>query len=1145
MTITNSSTKLVAIAAGVAVALALMGAAAIAPAQAQVAALTQTQISSIVSLLASFGADQATINNVTAALNGQATSGTGTGSTGSTGGSCPALSRDLQQGSSGADVKALQVFLNGSASTQVAASGAGSPGNETMTFGPATKAAVIKYQTAKGVTPAAGYVGAKTRASIAANCGGTTGSTGGTTGGTTGGQVTVSAAAQPVNSLAVASATRVPFTTFTITNNSGAPVTINSVTIQKTGLGVDANFSGIVLLDSNGLQIGTSKTLNSNHQANIGDSGFTIGAGQSMTYTVAGNIAAAATAQNGQVVSLQVVAVNTGATVSGSLPISGASQTINNTLTIGSVSTTTSSFDPGSTQTRNIGDTAVRFSGIKFNAGSTEDLKLYSIRWRQVGSGSSVDLANVVTVANGTSYSTTVDTSGKYYTTVFPGGLLITKGNSLDVYVQGDIVGSNAASRTIDFDIDKVTDVYFVGQLYGYGVAPSGTYTPWFNGYAATINGGTVTTISKANSGKAAAQNIAVNVSNQPLGGFTTNFAGEAVSITGMTVTTATTTASIGGVLTNVSLVDENGTVVAGPVDATGAGTTQTLTFTDTVTFPTGSHTYYFQGKISSTATNGAGLTLSTTPSAWTNPTGQTTGNSVSLADTSAITMNSMTVKAAALNVSLGSQPASQSVIAGSSQFTFANVLLDASQSGEDVRMASLPIMSAGNSANLTGCQMYDGTTALNTSSRVVNTVNTGSTKTTFSFDNVLRVPKGTIKTLAVKCNLSSSATSSSYVIFSVDRTSADYSVTGDVSGVTIYPNGSISTDTTVIPASTGGTMTVNSASLALTVDSSSPASTTVSGGSTGQTIAVYNVRGSNDAISLTKIGLTLTSGSSASVSTVSIYNGSTLLGTATFGSGVTTATSTFSTPLAMTADTDYKLTVKADFADVGTGKSGVNGAIIQVNPSSAEGNGSTGLVQSAGSGTTKGVRLYNSYPTITMAGTGAVLSNGTQTLATVTVSADSAGDIGLYKLTFAISTSTITSLTTPTFQGPNGNVASTSLVVDFQSTNQINVFFDSTTNTSDATVGAGTSKTFTLGGTVAGLGANGGVVSVALRGDTAANDSIAQAASVTGKNIWSPLSTTSRATANLDWTNGYALTKGCFAAVGLGSDCNNISLSK
>jgi peptidoglycan hydrolase-like protein with peptidoglycan-binding domain len=181
MTITNSSTRLAALVAGVAVAIALMGAVAVAPAQA--AGLSASQVQAIVSLLASFGADSATISNVTAALNGQAT--TGTGSTGSTtGGACPVLTRSLQLGSTGADVMSLQQFLNASANTRVAVSGAGSPGMETTYFGPATKAAVVKFQAANNVS-AIGVVGPATRAAIAAVCG-TTGSTGGSTGSTGG-----------------------------------------------------------------------------------------------------------------------------------------------------------------------------------------------------------------------------------------------------------------------------------------------------------------------------------------------------------------------------------------------------------------------------------------------------------------------------------------------------------------------------------------------------------------------------------------------------------------------------------------------------------------------------------------------------------------------------------------------------------------------------------------------------------------------------------------------------------------------------------------------------------------------------------------------------------------------------------------------
>lgn len=72
------------------------------------------------------------------------------------------LSRDLSLNVVGEDVQVLQKFLNSKGYT-VAVSGAGSVGYETTFFGNATQAAVIKFQTANGITPAAGYVGPITR----------------------------------------------------------------------------------------------------------------------------------------------------------------------------------------------------------------------------------------------------------------------------------------------------------------------------------------------------------------------------------------------------------------------------------------------------------------------------------------------------------------------------------------------------------------------------------------------------------------------------------------------------------------------------------------------------------------------------------------------------------------------------------------------------------------------------------------------------------------------------------------------------------------------------------------------------------------------------------------------------------------------
>ena len=93
--------------------------------------------------------------------------------------SCDSFLMDLGQGTSNADVMRLQKFLNMDPDTRVAAAGmAGSAGMETMYYGPATAAAVSKFQvkyraeilSPLGLVNPTGYFGAGSRAKANALC---------------------------------------------------------------------------------------------------------------------------------------------------------------------------------------------------------------------------------------------------------------------------------------------------------------------------------------------------------------------------------------------------------------------------------------------------------------------------------------------------------------------------------------------------------------------------------------------------------------------------------------------------------------------------------------------------------------------------------------------------------------------------------------------------------------------------------------------------------------------------------------------------------------------------------------------------------------------------------------------------------------
>ncbi len=1114
------------------------------------------------------------------------------------------FSTNLKLGSTGADVKALQVVLNSDAATQVSATGAGSAGSESSYFGAKTKAAVIKFQIKNGITPAVGFVGPITRAKLntmngavvvvtpvtpadtfSAGCTSASGfsSTTGlscaaisattypagcssasgfstTTGAScsTGVVVTpvvvavvegllVAAGTQPANGLAIATASRVPFTKFTLTAGS-SDVVVTGVTVQRTGAAVNAAFSSIVLLKSDGTQLDIAKTLGSTNQAILGGT-FTVTAGTSMTLTVAGNMASGST-RAGQVASLTVVAVTTTATVTG-LPIVGASHTINETLTIGTVVATNSSYDPGSIQSKAIGTTGYKFTGMRLTAGSGEDVRLMSIRFYQAGLVSSTDLANVKILVDGTSYDTTV--SDRYYSANFGSGIVISKGLAKDIWIAGDIVGTGAAGRTVSFDLQKNTDLYITGETYAYGIIYTGTVntavstaTPAVLGYVVTVSAGSVTSVSKAIS--VAAGNVAINLGGQVLGGYETDIKGEPISVQSQVFHFTNTLTQ--ALLTSVSLYDANGAVVSGPVDAvTEGGSNQKVTFTDTVTYPVGKQVYTLKGKIASGAGNGMTLIASTTPSTdWTSATGQTTGNTITISN-GLFTMSTMTVRAASLAVAQSATPAAQIIVAGGVAVTFANFQLDASQSGEDVRLSAMPLTTS-NYTGLSACQLFDGATALNTSAVTPTTVTP-----TFTFDSQLTVTKNTVKTLTLKCNVASGlADGTAFTWTAANAQIIVYSITGVDSGTTVVATGA---------STTGAAQTTGTGTLVVSLDASSPAYTIATAGSTGVTLGVYKFSATNDAVSLTRIGLSLGSATASSTAAdftqVTLWNGSTQVGTATFVGTSRSATSTLAIAVTVPKNDSVVITVKGDLAAQGPSEPSLPGALLTVNVdvlgatgnknTSGTGVGTGTVVDPTGSTAVSGVRVFRSSPVVaqlTSGMTSTLLAQSGIDLYRFSVTANASREIGLNKVTVNVATSsasTTNGTTTVTGLKVFGytDSAFSSTIGGSYTAGQVVASIAGVANGDNVaafitplTIPAGLTYYFKVTGDitqVAGTTGSAGTVSTKISGDSAyfspsANLlEVATTASL-GNFVWSPISTTTSPTlVNKDWTNGYQVT--------------------
>ena len=175
---------------------------------------------------------------------------------------------------------------------------------------------------------------------------------------------------------------------------------------------------------------------------------------------------------------------------------------------------------------------------------------------------------------------------------------------------------------------------------------------------------------------------------------------------------------------------------------------------------------------------------------------------------------------------------------------------------------------------------MYDGATALNTGGNVVSpSGNPAGTNlaVTFTLDNNLFIPKGTVKLIDVKCNIDSNATANQTWSLGLVTSGLDTVVVGKDTGVSV---------TEVTTTGNGPTMTVQTGgSMTVALDPSSPSERYGIAGQTDVGGSVFQITSKFEALKLTKFGFNLASStaSTSDVLKVSFWDGVTKVGEAVF----------------------------------------------------------------------------------------------------------------------------------------------------------------------------------------------------------------------------------------------------------------------
>lgn len=708
---------------------------------------------------------------------------------------------NLTTGSKGNDVMMLQKALNDGGWT-VATSGPGSKGMESTFFGPATKAAVAKFQVAKGITPAVGYFGPLTRAEMNKK-GAVTGSGSGSST-VTGDKLVASEGDTPDDMLVAEGQLHVPTTVVEFAAGDD-DVMIKTVTLEVTGSARD----GVARVSAwhNGMFL-DDDSVDSNDEAEL-KLDLEVGEGDMEEITFAVNMTTDLSDEDGQDFELVVIEVATdGAAVEG-LPVSGAEHTANDSLVLDDYAFEINN-ETGEVQ---IGDEEELLATVNVDSGASDDsIFVKGFRLEQVGDIQLSDLKNIVAWVDGDEDETVDgDVDGDFVTFMFDDPVELEDGEDMDFEIYADIV--DGSGDTISFDIDDVEIDLMVMDEDDRVIAEDGSYT--YDGDELDVTAGTG---DASDSDEVSSGNIAVGEDEAELASFELEVEGE--DITGDMVFNFSI-ANAGGAsesdveLDNFVIVDENGDEIASADDTTmtdnGGGNFDMVVEFDDVTFPQTDEMmfYIIKADVGDEVEDDTTYTLDDIE--FSDFEGEESGDEV--ADLSPATVSigtTQTVKGASLAVGLAGSVDDDSVKDDQDEVEIAQLQLDASESGEsiDVKNVTLTITLTNNAgvtgagagnlsiADLSNCALYDGDERVSDEEDFSGAALAVTRE--FDLDDVV-VMSEDVLSLSVRCDINQDLDIDDTIVVTTLGTDAD--ADADVSD-TVTP-------TLIAGAGTGATVTI------------------------------------------------------------------------------------------------------------------------------------------------------------------------------------------------------------------------------------------------------------------------------------------------------------------------------------------------